>query len=105
MSQKTVVNYQGGVFLQPGTCGSAIQWTVGITSSVREYEPKKGQIHYSISGQMRLTDCNRSIEWDVSGDDEIEKLTLAVKELTAARRALKLSLAQYYRLQPVEDDT
>ena len=75
----------GSVFLDPRHAGSSIRWNV----NTRVWKHDKEHV-LSVSGNVSLTDCHRTISWELGYSDHYDaKLTKAIEELTACRNALR----------------
>lgn len=92
---ETIVEAQLGVFLDLKNCGSSVQWHVEATATPPD--PPAATDYYrdgcfDISGEIVITDCNRTIRWSLSDDKPLEKLDRAIDALQACRRALKSAI-------------
>lgn len=83
---------QGGVFIDPKEAGSYVWYKVYTETYT---DRKTGQVTSYPHGTVKLGDCSRSIEWDISSYSEVKgakgkvtKLNKAIAALTKARDAL-----------------
>lgn len=90
---KDLFSSHGGVFLAPQYVGSSISWYVNLDEYTSS-GPKK-ELRLSLNGSVRLSDCSRTISWEICGEDDLAKLDKAIAALKAARRALAKSVAIY----------
>jgi hypothetical protein len=116
MPSKREIHIHGGRFIDPIDCGSTVAWVVDVTVSppqpdhAREYE-RDGRV--TLSASISLSDCNRRIEWDMSGNRDctaLQKIDAAIAELQDFRAALatatnhvKIKRAEF-GMKPRDDD-
>lgn len=86
--------------LDPDDCGSVIHGYVRFPELYRRnYGGKEWDVEYGAS--ISLSDCNRVIQWALTGDDEqfnIAKLDVAISALTKMREFMVQAQAEYNRL-------
>lgn len=114
VSAKVKLHRSHGVFLDPESAGSTIQWAVDVTGRPPNPDAKQsylqdGRVTVSISAN--LSDCSRTISWDFSdGDSSIDKIDAAILAFTRLRSALvwaqakAAALRSKYGIDQQEDD-
>lgn len=83
-------------FIDPHNCGSAV---LGLITMPYIRTNKDGRKHVTFDGGLRLTDCGRSVEWDIikydSSHDQscfnVEKINRAIACLVKLRDAMVTS--------------
>lgn len=82
--KKTVYDYTGAQFLDPQSCGSSVRCSAHVWI-------ENGKLY--ISSFAELKDCSHLVEWSGRGAkgtlDMEKKLTVAIRELTALRGAVR----------------
>jgi hypothetical protein len=77
-----LIKYQNHVYISPEDCGSG----VGYHITTSEWKDQKtGKTEYSLSASVKLSDCNRMIDWDFRDDGE-EKINSAISMLQEFRK-------------------
>jgi len=78
------------VAIDPDNCGSSVMGYVYKATSYKSYENRRS---VRSGGKVILTDCGRSITWDIDdGQEGVAKLNNAIKALTALRDAARREL-------------
>lgn len=84
MKNKSKMIAQNIAFIDPLGCGSSIGYTIIDRRRL-------------IDGEVRLTDCNRMIQWSFCYDDAIPKIKKAIELLTEFSAALEIALKRKRR--------